>query len=150
MQTLDIIRERRLVPIETTKGLRVRHQHRHHLLGLKDALAAYAEPLRAWLRLGGHDANVPAPWCAPGWDAETRLFAAWFGLHFESPSHPVSLHPGETITKWTRYRTSVMDRLALGPDGPTADRLRAELRTLFVLFGQKAISHQTHSLPLAA
>ena len=149
-QTLDTLRQRRLVLIDTSNGLRVKHQHRHDLPGLADALAAYAEPLRLWLRLGGSEARTPAPWTAVAWDPATRLFAAWFGLEFVMPTVPASLHPGEVIRDWVRFRASVIDRLALGPMDPGADRLRAELAALYVRFGRSSIRPARPALPMAA
>src|SRR5690606_83515 len=149
-RTLTEIRQRRLILIETTRGLRVRHRHRHRIPGLDDALAAYAGPLRVWLRLGGPEANVPAPWKAPDWDEATRLFSAWFGLRFAMPAEPVSLHPGETVRDWVRFRTSVIQRLLAGPEAPTAARLRADLATLFARFSYQETLPVRRTLPLAA
>ncbi|NNF56612.1 MAG: hypothetical protein HKN04_00075, partial [Rhodothermaceae bacterium] len=58
-QTLRTLRERRLVLTETSRGMRIRHRHRHHLPGLDEALDAYASVLRVWLRLGGPNLDAP-------------------------------------------------------------------------------------------
>ncbi|MDX1418691.1 MAG: hypothetical protein R3181_01885 [Rubricoccaceae bacterium] len=134
-RTLAVLRDRRLSLIETSRGLRVRHRHAHALPGLDEALDAYAPALRVWVRLGGLGADVPAPWGAPGWDEATRLFAAWFGLDFQPPAAPVTLAPGLAVTDWRRYRSSVAERLALGPASPYAEDLSTQLAALFVRFG---------------
>ena len=134
-ETLAVLRERRLALVESSRGLRVRHRHVHAVPGLDEALDAYAPALRVWLRLGGPEARVPAPWRAEGWDAATGLFAAWFGLLFEPPATPVALREGERITDWRRFRASVAGRLALGPEAPGAARVAEDLARLFVRFG---------------
>ena len=137
-ETLAVLRAHRLSLVESSRGLRVRHRHAHDLPGLDEALEAYAPALRVWVRLGGPEAVVPAPWRAEGWDEPTRLFAAWFGLLFEAPPAPFLLRPGVTVTEWRRYRASVAERLALGPASPYAEDLSAEVLTLFLRFGLAA------------
>ncbi|HLT47303.1 MAG TPA: hypothetical protein VK002_08755 [Rubricoccaceae bacterium] len=149
-ETLAVVRERRLALVESSRGLRVRHRHAHDLPGLDEALDAYAPALRVWLRLGGADARVPAPWRAEGWGEATRLFAAWFGLLFEPPAAPVALREGEAITDWRRYRASVAARLALGPADPAAARVAEDLTRLFVRFGLGTAATPARRLPMAA
>ena len=149
-QTLRTIRERRLVLTETSRGLKIRHRHRHHLPGLDDALEAYASVLRVWLRLGGDAMQVPAPWTAEGWDDATRLFAAWFGLTFEAPSTPVELRSGEVITDWALFRVSVAARLSAGPTGLGASRVADDLQRLFIRFGLMTTMPVPRTWPLAA
>jgi hypothetical protein len=134
-ETLAVLRERRLVLDETSRGLRARHRHVHDLPGLDEALDAHAPVLRVWIRLGGAGARVPAPWRADGWDEPTRLLAAWFGLLFEPPEAPFALRPGEAVTDWRRFREALAGRLALGPCAPSADDVRDALARLFVRFG---------------
>jgi hypothetical protein len=148
-RTLEVLRERRIALVESSRGLRVRHRHLHDVPGLDEALDAYAPALRVWLALGGAQAHVPAPWRAEGWDAATALFAAWFGLHFAPPGVPVALRPGETITDWRRFRAALADRLALGPQAPGAARVADDLARLFVRFGLTAAT-SSRRLPMAA
>ena len=90
------------------------------------------------LRLGVVGGRVPAPWAAPRWDDATRLFAAWFGLAFTPPTGPLALRPGERVSDWARYRSSVAERLAAGPASPHAERVAEELAALYATFGHAA------------
>lgn len=148
-ETLAVLRDRRIVLVESSRGLRVRHRHLHDVPGLDEALDAYAPALRVWLRLGEAHASVPAPWRAEGWDEATRLFAAWFGLLAALPAAPFALRPGETVTEGRRFRTALADRLALGPHASGAARVSDDLARLFVRFGLEA-SVPSRRLPMAA
>lgn len=129
-ETLRTIREHRLTLIETSRGFRVRHRHRHMLPGLDAALAAYAPALRVWRALV---LETRAP--EDGWDEATWLFASWFRQRLVAPPIPFTLRPGVIVRDGTRYRASVLGRLRLGPRSPYAQDLSAELAALFARFG---------------
>lgn len=123
-ETLQEIRLRRVELSVASTGLKVRHGHR--LPGLVRNAERYADALTVWTLLGGHAATD-----APHWDDLTRLRAGWFVRLFALPAVGVALAPGVTVTNGARYRASVLDRLAQGPDALGADGLRGELATLF-------------------
>lgn len=120
-QTLQEIRLRRTEVVEAVGGLRVRHAHR--LPALVAAVREHERAVRLWLRLG---AGAPAR----GWDDETWLQWTWLRSG-HGPAVPVELRPGVSVTDWDRFVTSVADRVAAGPDAPTAEGLRRDLSDLF-------------------
>lgn len=137
-QTLQEIRLRKLTLVATSRGVHCRRRGLGSDVALDAALARFAGPLRVWLRLGGADAERPAPWDGGGWDDATRLFAVWFGLLFEPPALPLALRPGERVTDWSRFRESVAARLVDGPERPHAARVTSDLAALYERFGWEA------------
>ncbi len=137
-QTLQEIHLRKLTLVATSRGVHLRRRGLGSDVALDTALAQFAGPLRVWLRLGGADGEVPAPWDARGWDDATRLFAAWFGLLFRPAAFPLALRAGERIADWARFRSSVAARLAEGPASPHAARLTDDLAGLYARFGRAA------------
>lgn len=126
-ETLDEIARRDAHLWLASSGVKLRHAHR--MPHVARNVERHADALALWLRLG--DATGEAPGAvAPGWDAATRLHAAWFTRLF-APLGPVALAPGVTVTDLPAYRRAVADRLALGPDAAGADALRATLAALF-------------------
>ncbi len=126
-ETLDEIARRGAALWLASSGVKLRHAHRMpHVARNVDR---HADALAVWLRLSDavDDASGAV---APGWDAATRLHAAWFARLF-APLGPVALAPGVTVTDLPAYRRAVADRLALGPDAAGADALRATLAALF-------------------
>ena len=129
-ETIDILYRRRLVLVETSRGLRIRHGHYHTTPALELALEAYAPALRVWLQLGGLDFSSSCAWKTQ-WDHAVQLFAGWLiGLRTPPPC-PIPLRDGVSITDWEQYKTSVFERLTLGPGSPYAEDLEAELTLLF-------------------
>ena len=120
-QTIQEVRLRSVEVIEAVGGLRVRHAHR--LPALVAAVRDHERGVRLWLRLG---AGTPAR----GWDDETWLHWTWLRSG-PQPSSPVALRPGVSVTDWGRFVVSVADRIAAGPEAPTADGLRRDLGDLF-------------------
>lgn len=120
-QTLLEIRLRSAEVVEAVGGLRVRHAHR--LPALVAAVREHERAVRLWLRLG---AGAPAR----GWDDEAWLQWTWLRSAPPLP-HPAALRPGVSVTDWDPFVISVADRIASGPDAPTADGLRRDLADLF-------------------
>lgn len=120
-QTLQEIRLRSITVVEAVGGLRVRHAHR--LPALAAAVREHERGVRLWLRLG---AGAPAR----GWEDELWLQWTWLRSG-PAPPVPVTLRPGVAVTDWDRFVLSVADRVAAGPNAPTADGLRRDLGDLF-------------------
>lgn len=144
-ETLGMIRTRRLTLVETSRGLRIRHRHRHDLPGLDDALATYAPVLRIWQAVG-----TDAEAAAAGWDEATSLFASWFRQRFVAPLSGFALRPGCVVRDGQRYRASVLGRLRLGPGRPGAEDLPSELAALFVRFALSRAPASGHERRRAA
>ena len=121
-QTLGDLRRRGTRIDVGSRGLRVRHAHRVPQLAV--AVARHERAVAAWLGLG------PARPPALGWDDEVDFLARWLDARPE-PAGPVALRPGVSVTDWARFRASVADRFAAGPDAPCADGLRRDLRDAF-------------------
>jgi hypothetical protein len=121
-QTLQEVRLRRAVVVETSGGVRVRHAHL--LADLDRAVRRHEPAVRLWLALG-----APAP--EGGWDDATALRARWLAGRFRPGRGPVALRPGVSVTDWARFTASVGARLAAGPAGPEAEMLRRDLSDLF-------------------
>ena len=120
--------------VESSRGLRLRRPR------LADAqtrasVAHHAAALRVARRLDLLDPlDSPArrdAWRVESWGAETALHARWLAHLFSAPDAPVPLRPGVRVTDWDRFRASVAERYAAGPDGPYADGLRRDLAALF-------------------
>lgn len=126
-ETLDEIRRRGARLVQTSRGLRLRHAHR--LADLARNVARHERALTVWLGLRG--LPVAAPFDATEWDADVRLYAAWFALDFEAPPTPFALRPGETCVDASLLRAGLAGRLAAGPGAPSAARLRSDLTALF-------------------
>ncbi|MGB3544297.1 hypothetical protein [Rubrivirga sp.] len=119
-QTLQEIRVRDLEVVQTTTGLRVRHGWR--MPDVVQAVVQHEKAISAWLRLGS-----PVP--AAGWDDEMALWVSW--LEGFEPSGGIELHPGVTITDWSRFVSSVVGRYQAGPEIAGVDSLRRDLEALF-------------------
>lgn len=143
-ETLDELAYRDAELTLASSGVKLRHAHR--MPHVAQNVARHADALAAGLRLGDAVDTV-----APGWDAATRLYAAWFMRDF-APAGPLSLAPGVTVTDLPRYRRAVADRLALGPAAAGADALGATLADLFERFGNKAAPAERREIawPMAA
>lgn len=131
-ETLQELRLRRVELVLASSGLKVVHGHR--LPPLVRNVARHAGALTLWTLLGGHAAPD-----ALAWDDETRLHAGWLLRLFEPTHTPVALRPGVSVTDWPRFRRSVSDRLALGPDAPHADGLRADFAGLFARHAEASV-----------
>lgn len=133
--TLDEIARRGATVRLASTGLKLVHAHR--MPDLARAVARHAAALALWARLGG-DAGTRA--VARGWDREARLHAAWFLRHVDRLTTPLALASGHVVRDLGSYRTAVADRLALGPDAPGADALRATLAGLFARHASDALA----------
>lgn len=114
----------------------VRLAHAHRMPDVARAVARHAAALALYVSLG-LDRDAPdrlgaryVPFGADAWDEATRFRAAWFARRF-AMSERLQLRPGVVVIDAQAFRDSVARRLALGPDAPGADGLRADLEALF-------------------
>ena len=75
-----------------------------------------------------------AAWRCDEWDPVTVLHARWMAHLFVPPTGPFMLRPGVRVSDWDRFRLSVAERFAAGPDSRYADGLRSDLAVLFERF----------------
>ena len=53
---------------------------------------------------------------------------------FQPPAAPAALRPGVRVVDWERFRASVAERYAAGPQSRYAEGLRQDLAALFERF----------------
>lgn len=118
----------------TSTGLRLRRAHQYPPEA-RDAVAHYAHELELNLKLA--DVRVEG---AHRWDALPALQARWLAARFVAPREAIQLRPGERITDARAFRRGLLERFALGPDVPGADRVRDDLGRLYARYAGEARS----------
>ncbi|MFN3596658.1 MAG: hypothetical protein ACK41D_05240 [Rubricoccaceae bacterium] len=123
--------------VQSSDGLRLRHAH--CVPALAAALSEHSEAVALWYRLRDTPAaHVAARLCHPGWSAATRLHALWFVGAFAPPPASWMLDGARRVHDVARYRASVAERLAAGPDVAGACGVADELALLFARYGAPA------------